>query len=271
MTTVGVWGASGFIGSALCAAAEAKGWPVRRLPRSGGTLHDLQGIDVAYHCAGSVPEPDAAGYVGMTERFARQCAAAGVRRLVYLSTVAVYGPRRAGTIKTDTPLDARDAYARSRRDAEQAVRIVAADTKCQRRIVRVPTIIGREMKGSVIRRFENALRWGLFLHPGSADAGLACLGVRRLAALLVGMAPHPSAPEITQFADFLRWTDIARHVGIQHSRRIVRIPLPAMEGRLAVLASQVRYEDDTVRLFGADAGFPETVDDLTAALKPKSG
>ena len=268
MTRAAVWGASGFIGGALCSAAEAKGWTVQRLPRSGADAAALAGIDIAYHCAGKATEIDPAGYVEAAERFARACAAAGVKRLVYLGTVAVYGLKVAGNVEPGVPLEGRGGYAESRIQAERALQAALASSATQLCILRVPTILGRGMSGTVIERFARAVGWGLFVHPGPAEATLACLGVRRLADIMSRIGELPSPPQVSQFSDHLRWTDIADRVGALRGRSVLRVRIPALGGKLAVLASTARYRDDTAGLFGSEAGLPATAEDLDAALRP---
>lgn len=267
MTRAAVWGASGFIGSALCAAAEGKGWTVLRLPRDGADAASLAGVDVAYHCAGKADEGDPDAYVAATERFARACAAAGVKRLVYLGTVAVYGVKTAGDIGTDAPLEGTGAYAESRIRAERALQSALAGSATRLCVVRVPTIIGRGMRGTVLARFARAVGWGLFVHPGPAEATLACLGVRRLAEILVRIGELPAPPALAQFSDHLRWTAIAAQVGALRGRSIPRVRFPALGGKLAVLASTACYQDDSLALFGPQSGLPATAEDLDAALE----
>jgi nucleoside-diphosphate-sugar epimerase len=268
MTRAAVWGASGFIGGALCAAAEAKGWSVHRLPRDGADAAALAGVDVAYHCAGKAEETDPRAYVEAAERFARACAAAGVKRLVYLGTVAVYGLKTAGDIGTDAPLEGTGAYAESRISAERALQSALAGGATRLCVVRVPTILGCGMRGTVLARFSRAVGWGLFVHPGPAEATLACLGVRRLAQILVRLGDMPSPPALAQFSDHLRWTAIAERAGAARGRRILRLRIPALGGKLAVLASTAVYRDDTLSLFGETTGLPATAEDLEAALRP---
>ncbi len=267
MTRIAVWGASGFIGGALCAAAEARNWTVQRLPREGADASTLAGVEIAYHCAGKAAQTDPEAYVDTTERFARACAAAGVGRLVYLSTVAVYGLKLSGTIETDAPLAGRGAYAESRIGAERVLQQTLAGGGSRLCIVRVPAILGAGMSGTVIRRFARAVGWGVFPHPGPADATLACLGVRRLAELLARIGEAPAARPLWQFSDHLPWAEIARRVGELRGRRILRIRLPALGGKLALLASTARYGDHS-GLFGDAAGLPATREDLDAALGP---
>jgi nucleoside-diphosphate-sugar epimerase len=254
VTRIAVWGASGFAGSHLCGAAEAQGWQVRRLGRTG---IDLTGVQVAFHCAGKVAEPDAAGYVAAATEFARACAAARVRRLVYLGTVAVYGARVRGIIGKDAPLLGSGAYAESRIEAELAIQAALSGTDTAWSIVRVPMLVGPGMQSKALARFFGALRFGIFPHPGPEDAALACVGVRRFAQLMLRLPDEGNAT--WQFADHLRWAELARR------KRAVRIRLPRLPGRFRVLSSTVRYADDSVRLAG---DFSSTWDDVELLIRP---
>ncbi|MEW6690793.1 MAG: NAD-dependent epimerase/dehydratase family protein [Pseudomonadota bacterium] len=285
MTRIAVWGASGFVGGALCAAAEARGWTVRRLQRStAGALEAtalsfdssesrmrdaVAGVEIAYHCAGSPAANNALQHPEAAARFAGACAKAGVARLVYLGTVAVYGPRSSGEIGTGTPLAGSSTYAQSRIETERRLRVALGDDPERLAIVRVPAVVGQGMPGTVIARFARALAWGVFPHPGPLNASFACVGVRRLAHILIRVGtlePAPAHP-VLQFAEHLRWVDIARRICESRGKRILRIRLPALGGRFAVLASTARYTDDAPRLFGNDPELPSTWVDLDAAIK----
>lgn len=82
----------------------------------------MAGCDVVFHCAsGSAPE---GGYartnVGGTRNLLDACREAGVRRLVYLSSIAVHGPNPPDPVREDSPyhLCSRD-YSDSKIRAEQ--------------------------------------------------------------------------------------------------------------------------------------------------------
>jgi nucleoside-diphosphate-sugar epimerase len=265
VTTAAIWGATGFIGSALSERAQAGGRTVFRLPRRLRDAGQLKSCDVVYHCAGKVAEPDPQGYADDAENLARLCIAAGARRLIYLSTVAVYGPRFSGDIAISEPVRGIDDYARCRIAAEERLAATLAGSATRLAVVRVPTIVGRSMPGTILGRFAGVVRWGLFPHPGTEEATLACLGISRLTALLLRLGELPAPPPVVQFSDHLRWSAIARRIGEIHGRRVLRVRLPVMGGKLAVLGSTVRYQDDSARLFG-DQEFPLTETDLDDAL-----
>jgi nucleoside-diphosphate-sugar epimerase len=144
--TVCVTGGTGFVGGALVRRLLKDNVRVRVLARPSpradelegrgaevicGSLADLEavkstvvGTECVYHVAAMVEAPgDTADFVdanlGGTERVFAACLAAGVRRVVYTSSIAVYGPVREGEIITEqTPYDLaparRDSYAQSK-------------------------------------------------------------------------------------------------------------------------------------------------------------
>lgn len=156
---VAVTGATGFIGGVLVtqlAALHGQG-AVKALVRSAarcpdpvstnctlvvGNLEDeaaleklVTGVDVLYHAAAKLGKEDAAASsrvnVDGTERLARAAKAAGVRRLVYLSSVSVYAATRLrGGIITerDLPTDIAhlNPYSRTKYQGELRLRELAA-------------------------------------------------------------------------------------------------------------------------------------------------
>ncbi len=146
MKTAAVWGATGFVGRHLVAALQQAGWRVRALVRETGSaaaaipqlesvalpftansaqmVAALKGVDVVFHCAGN-PEATAAElaeFESATSRFADAVAISGTRRLIHLSTVAVYGADSGQSVGSDSPLEGSGAYARGRIAAATARR-----------------------------------------------------------------------------------------------------------------------------------------------------
>lgn len=133
-------GATGFLGTHLAMALQARGHTVVALARStGGDVLDpvglrsrVAGCDVAFHCAGRVsrrPQDAEALYqlhVQGTKNVLGACEAAGVRRVVLASTsgtVAVGdSPGHVATEESPTPLGlvSRWPYYRSKLFAERA-------------------------------------------------------------------------------------------------------------------------------------------------------
>ncbi len=140
-----VTGSTGFIGSHLVRLLRAHGWRVRGLVRPGrdparlqavgaevilGTLEDLaaltrgcEGCDVVFHVAAALgPDADAHTLfrvnVDGTENVLRAAAAAGVGRVVFTSSVAVYGESAPEGADEDTPLRPSGPYGESKVRAE---------------------------------------------------------------------------------------------------------------------------------------------------------
>src|SRR5262245_27593781 len=147
--TIAVTGATGYVGRVLIARLVAAGAGVRALVRDplaalppnveratidlappGGLEAALRGADMLVHCAAeqraSSREAHRLVNVVGTKAVLDAAHAAGVRRLVHLSTVAVY-PRRDGgpAVVPDDPVDPfpalREPYAWSKIAAEQWV------------------------------------------------------------------------------------------------------------------------------------------------------
>jgi len=185
MTTL-VTGANGFVGSALCARLHRDGICVRRAVRTldssssgagtvaiGNLLPEtdwtaaLRNVDQVVHLAARVHvmNDKSANPVAEFRRvnvdgtinLARQAAAAGVRRFVFLSSIKVNGElTEVGRPFTadDTPAP-EDPYGLSKHEAEQLIRQIADDTGMEVAIIRPPLVYGPGVKAN----FELLMRW----------------------------------------------------------------------------------------------------------------
>lgn len=165
---VAVTGGTGFLGSYLVRDLLATGVTVSVLARPSpradrlaaagveivsGDLRDAGSIaravkdaDIVYHLAAKVGAAPRNEYyetnVGGTENLLTACAGNGVGKLVYASSLAVYGPvSEGGSIDEFTPFDdkpqLRDPYSESKIAADRLVSSFAMKT-------RLPTVIVRE-------------------------------------------------------------------------------------------------------------------------------
>jgi UDP-glucose 4-epimerase len=143
VTTVLVTGAGGYIGQRLTRRLTDDGIAVRALVRRDAPFPDgvevvkgdlvenpalarslTDGVDVAIHLAGANEVATAADPVGSLERTvlsAERIATSGVERIMYLSTIHVYGDAmQAGALVTeDTPTGPKHPYAASRLASEE--------------------------------------------------------------------------------------------------------------------------------------------------------
>jgi nucleoside-diphosphate-sugar epimerase len=149
-----VTGATGFLGRAIVARLRADGHRVRALVRDPaaacaaeerciGDLRDrealrraIEGVDAVVHAAARVStigtwEEFEAVNVRATEQVIACAVAAGVRRIVHVSSLSVYGvPYDGATITEESPYEAggdeRGLYARSKLAADRVAQTAAA-------------------------------------------------------------------------------------------------------------------------------------------------
>jgi nucleoside-diphosphate-sugar epimerase len=108
----------------------------------------VQGADVVVHAAAALPIQASRGSirsvnVGGTENVLRVADDAGARRVIFISSTAVYGVPEKHPIEEDDPLVGVGPYGESKIDAEGLCRVAAVETT----IVRPKTFIGAERLG----------------------------------------------------------------------------------------------------------------------------
>lgn len=218
-----VTGANGFVGSAMCAALMRQGWQIRGAVRSSARLPEgaqvvavgnidrntdwrdaLRGIDVVIHLAARVhvmkdsSADPLAEFLKVnlhgTENLARQAARAGVKRLVYVSSIKVNGEETLGGhsyTELDTPAP-QDPYGVSKWQAEQALLRIAQETGLEIVIVRPPLVYGPGVKGNFVSLLA-AIDKGVPLPLGGAHNARSLVYVGNLADALITCAAHPAA------------------------------------------------------------------------------
>lgn len=187
MEIVLVTGASGFVGSALLHRLAAEGRAVRGASRYDvptlpagvqgiatgnlGATQDwrlaLDGVAVVVHTAARVHVMQDVARDPLTEyrrvnvkgtlNLARQAAAYGVKRFVFLSSVKVNGectPNGCTFRTADVPAP-EDAYGISKLEAEQGLIDLARETGMEVVIIRPPLVYGPGVKGN----FASLVRW----------------------------------------------------------------------------------------------------------------
>jgi nucleoside-diphosphate-sugar epimerase len=272
-----VTGAAGFVGRALCASLAAAGHSVHAAVRNTagapaetasvrpvGDLATfdawaplLHGIDAVVHLAARVhvmrdtaADPQAAFdavNATATERLARACARAGVRRFVFFSSVKVNGEatgQRAFT-ETDPPAPA-DPYGRSKLAAERAIARVAGDGGLEPVVLRPPLVYGPGVGGNVMRLMR-LIEHGVPLPLGAVrnrrsmvsvwnltDAALACVANPRAAGrtFLVSDGDDLSTPRMI--------TELAR--GMDRRPRLLPVPPRLLRAAAALLGRQAEID-----------------------------
>jgi nucleoside-diphosphate-sugar epimerase len=212
-------GGAGFLGLHLARRLLADGHDVRtldvvplddaELERSvderRGDIRDresvrelVDGADVVVHAAAALPiraSRDAirSVNVGGTENVLRAADDAGVRRVVFISSTAVYGVPEKHPIEEDDPLVGVGWYGESKIDAEGLCRVAAVETT----IVRPKTFIGPERLG-VFEILFDWIREGRRIYTlGKGDNRYQLLAVEDLVDAIVRAGNEPKAARET--------------------------------------------------------------------------
>jgi UDP-glucose 4-epimerase len=273
-----VTGAGGFIGRALCARLAQARVPhvaaVRAIASEDGerpgyvALGDfasadwhevLGGVEVVVHLAGLAhlsgsdadsPTPFIVANVHVTRHLADAAARAGVRRIVFASTVKVYGETtRAGRpFRAGDPPAPQDAYAHSKAEAENVLREMCAERGLDAVVLRLPLTYGPGVKGNfrtLLASIASERRLPLggivnrrsLLYVGNAVAAIeAVLGCSRLGldALPIADAETVSTPELAE--------RLALALGVES--RLFALPTAFLRGAAAMIGRG----DDAARL-----------------------
>jgi nucleoside-diphosphate-sugar epimerase len=238
--------------------------------------HAIRGVDCVIHCAARIQvmnETDADALVTYrtvnvngTRRLAEQAAAAGIKRLIFLSSLKAsrepngdvrslvrsspaFGP--SGHAETKRDLFREDFYGISKWEAEQTLWEISARTGLEVVIVRAPLVYGPVVKGN-LRRLLNLVRLGLPLPMGSLKNKRSLVGLDNLVDLLIRCVDHPAAAGQTLLVsdgEDLSTPDLLRQIAVAMRRPARIFPVPVTILRLAGYALGKRAEID--RLVGS--------------------
>lgn len=227
MNTVMLTGSTGFVGSALL--AELKRLPDFRVVSAvrsdasnssddvvvvgnidGTTDYSsaLSGVNVVVHAAARAHimhdevvnplEEYRKVNVEGTLNLAKQAAAAGVKRFVYISSIKVNGESTTG-LSASTEVDStrpEDPYGVSKYEAEVGLRLLAKETGLEVVIIRPPLVYGPGVKANFLSLLKLSAT-GLPLPFGSVNNKRSMVYVGNLVDLIVRCINHPSAANET--------------------------------------------------------------------------
>lgn len=208
---VAVTGASGFVGSYLLSHLRDAALPVVGITRDGvagtravGDLaleprwHDcLEGVGTVVHCAAVAHKllgdsDEARSQVNRVnfdavKRLGEACLASGVKRLLFLSTVKVYGESTSGRapFAEGDALDPEDDYGASKARAEVALKELT-DQGLEVCCLRLPLVYGPGAKAN-IRRLQTLATAPIPLPLGAIKNRRSVLALSNLAEVVAGM------------------------------------------------------------------------------------
>ena len=206
----------------------------------------LRGVDVVIHLAARVhvmkdtAADPLAEFLKVnlhgTANLARQAARAGVKRLVYVSSIKVNGERTTESrpfVESDKP-DPQDAYAISKWQAEQALRSIAQETGLEIVIVRPPLVYGPEVKGNFLK-LMSAVRKGVPLPFASVRNARSLIYLENLVSALIACVTHPAAAGKTYLVRDGRdisITELVRQLaeGMEIPARLFHLPVKLLRG-----------------------------------------
>lgn len=198
----------------------------------------LAAVDAVVHCAArahvlrtEAVEPLAAfrhSNVEVTLKLAREAARAGVRRFVFVSSIGVLGRSQERCFSVLDAANPEDAYAISKWEAEQALRMVARETGLEVVVVRPPLVYGPGAPGN----FGRLLEWvanGVPLPLGAVNNQRSLVGLDNLVDLLITCLEHPAAANRLFLAgdgEDLSTSDLLRRLAAAFERHVRLVPVP---------------------------------------------
>lgn len=232
-------------------------------PQDDAWVQALSGVDVVIHLAGRahVMREETSDplrefrkvNVEWTEQLARSAAAAGVRRLVYVSSIKVNGEVTDGSGKfseLDVPRP-QDSYGVSKLEAERILYQVAKETGIEIVIVRPPLVYGAGVKGNFMQMLK-VLAMRVPLPLASVHNLRSLIHVGNLADALVACATHPAAAGQTYLVsdgEDVSTPDLLCGLGVAMGRpaRLFRFPV----GLLKLAGRLTGKSDQLERLLGS--------------------
>lgn len=257
-----VTGANGFVGGEIARQLRDRGLPVRLAVRRAAGADEvgvgdigpdtdwsaaLVGVERVIHCAARVHQMDdraadpLAAFRGVnrdgTTALARQAVAAGAKRLVFLSSIKVHGEttKDRGPFTADDVPDPQDPYGQSKWEAEQALRVIAAETGLEIVVIRPPLVYGPGVRANFARMMSWVAR-GRPLPLGLCRNQRSLVSVTNLASLAIAASTHPAAAGTTLLAsdgETVSVRDLLARIGTALGRPARLFPVPPALLRLA--------------------------------------
>jgi len=219
MEKVLVTGANGFIGSNLCRRLLAEGYEVNALIRKSSDLQFIEnmelqrfygditqpetlkpaltGVRKVFHVAGLAADwgPfslfEKINFQG-TKNVALAADTAGVKRFVYVSTVAFHGFGRQNVKEDDPPAKNLIPYAKTKLMAEQWLWDFAKTSSMEITAVRPGNVFGINDR-TFIFKYMDALLWGKFAEINHGKSKTCPVYVENLVDIMMLVATEPKA------------------------------------------------------------------------------
>ena len=220
MNKIIVTGASGFIGNSICKTLSSQEYIVcgtvrKKILASNSKIkyikvgditlkkdwkNILRGYDCLIHCAGALPSSKLSleKYLLInsesTKRIAEQCVIAGVKRIIFLSTIGILGSNtnnRKPFLYSDTP-NPNGSYAISKYEAEKELYKISKKTGLEIVIIRLPLVYGMDTNGNIANLIK-LIKCKLPLPFGLIKNKKSLIGIDNLVDFITCCIHHPNA------------------------------------------------------------------------------
>lgn len=281
--TVLVTGATGFVGRFLCERLLSEDFAVRGTilesessfslvngvepvtvePLGAETpwSHALEGINTIIHLAARVHimnDPSKAPIteyrkvnVEGTAQLAREATKAGVKRLVFVSSIKVNGEETDVSYTEESPAKPTDPYGISKWEAEVGLRQIEAESGLEVVIVRPTLVYGPGVKANFLKML-NTIQRGIPLPFASITNKRSLLYVGSLADALTTCATHPAAAGKTYLVS--DGEDVSTPELISQTAKVLGAParvFPFPVGLMKLAAKLINRTDAIHRLTGS--------------------
>lgn len=169
--------------------------------------------------------------VAGTLNLARQGAAAGIRRFVFISSIKVNGEQTMSGVcfRADDAPAPEDPYGISKSEAEQGLQQIARETGMEVVVVRPPLVYGPGVKGNFASMIRLVAK-GFPLPLGAIHNKRSLVALDNLVDLIITCIDHPRAANEVFLAgdgEDLSTSELLRRVGAALGRPARLLPVPA--------------------------------------------
>ena len=254
-----VTGSTGFIGSELCSYLQ-KNHQVfvdkrvnrhidltKNLNQSTDNVHsilDQSSIDVVVHLAAKTPLKNSSNLdekeeffnsnLVATQELAKKCAAHGVKRFIFMSSVKVLGEGKDSSYTEDDEASPFDDYAKSKMQAEQFLLDMGSRFDMEIVIIRAPLVYGPGVKGNFLKLIQ-LVEKGIPFPFGAVQNRRSMIYVGNLVDAIDRCMTHPGAAGKTYLVsdgNDISTPEIIRNIANALKRSPMLLPIPVTLLRL---------------------------------------